>query len=122
FAKPLKKSLSPHQACRTRTPPRGFSGDDRYPFPGLPSALNSTIRLFNAIIESELQGPLVTNSHLSLARRNRLTRSWYDIGWKNAILSRDRGTRTAVGRARCEIRNGGLNVPSSAVISPTNTL
>src|SRR5713101_1325940 len=52
-AKLLKKSLSPHQACRTRTAPRGFLGDARYPFPCSPSALNSTMRLFT-VIESEL--------------------------------------------------------------------
>src|SRR2546425_3744597 len=40
----LKKSFSPHQACNTSTPPRGFSGNARYPtaLPG--SVLNSTIR------------------------------------------------------------------------------
>src|SRR5207245_995972 len=46
----LKKSLSPHQACRTRTAPRGFSGVTRKPCPCLPSASDSAIRLFSVVL------------------------------------------------------------------------
>src|SRR6266567_2698128 len=40
----LKKSFNPHQACKTSTPPRWISGDDRYPVALPVSVLNSTIR------------------------------------------------------------------------------
>src|SRR5947209_19712789 len=42
--KPLKKSFNPHQACKTSTPPRGFSGNAKYPVALPVSVLNSTFR------------------------------------------------------------------------------
>src|SRR6266700_4354119 len=40
----LKKSFNPHQACKTSTPPRGFSGNAMYPVALPVSLLNSTFR------------------------------------------------------------------------------